>query len=92
MPQQNRPARTTGQQQTPSLSSRHLFQQRLQKYKLSARFDVEQTGPQHAQFWSGTFRIGNYEVGRSSWHSSIDAAKEDAASRALAWMNKYGYS
>ncbi|CAG8750633.1 5305_t:CDS:2, partial [Acaulospora colombiana] len=77
------------QQRTPSLSCRQLLQQRLQKYKLGAKFDVEYTGPQHAQSWSITFKIGDYEVGRSSWHSSKDAAKEEAASCALAWMNQY---
>lgn len=91
MPRQNRPARSTGQQQTSLLSSRQMFQQRLQKYRLSAKFDVEQAGPQHAQQWRGTFRIGEYEVGQSPWYSNKNAAKEHAASCAIAWMNQYGY-
>ncbi|PVG04400.1 hypothetical protein CPB86DRAFT_810220 [Serendipita vermifera] len=86
-----RPGGTTGREGMPPPNNRQLLQQRLQKYKLSAKFDVDRAGPQHAQQWRGTFRIGSYQVGQSSWYSSKDAAKEDAASRALVWMNRYGY-
>ncbi|PVG04401.1 hypothetical protein CPB86DRAFT_659822, partial [Serendipita vermifera] len=72
-----------------SLSYRQLLQQRLQKYGWSATFNVECTGPQHAQHWSCSFWIGGIKTGRSSWHSSKDAAKEEAAQHSLAWIDTH---
>ncbi|PVG04399.1 hypothetical protein CPB86DRAFT_667250, partial [Serendipita vermifera] len=72
-----------------SLSYRQLLQQRLQKYGWSAIFNVECTGPQHAQQWSGSFWIGDIKIGQSSWHSSKDSAKEEAAQHSLTWFNTY---
>jgi hypothetical protein len=88
---QRRRARATGQRQGRPTTKRELFHQRLQKYKLRASFHTEQTGPQHAQLWRGSFSIGGHMVGRSSLWSSKDTAKEHAASFALAWMDQYGY-
>ncbi|PVG04405.1 hypothetical protein CPB86DRAFT_778676 [Serendipita vermifera] len=79
------------QHRAQSLSYRQLLQQRLQKYGWSATFNVECTGPQHAQQWSGSFWIGGIKIGQSSWHSSKDAAKEEAAQHSLTWFNTYGY-
>jgi hypothetical protein len=84
-------ALATGPPRAQSLSYRQLLQQRLQKYGWSARFDVENDGPQHAQKWRGTFWRGSYMLGQSSWCSRKDAAKEEAAKHALAWLNQYGY-
>ncbi|CAG8688056.1 4249_t:CDS:1 [Acaulospora colombiana] len=75
------------QHRAQSLSYRQLLQQRLQKYGWSATFNVECTGPQHAQQWSGSFWIGGIKIGQSSWHSSKDAAKEEAAQHAMSWFN-----
>ncbi|PVF90966.1 hypothetical protein CPB86DRAFT_668538, partial [Serendipita vermifera] len=72
-------------------SYRQLLQQRLQKYGWTATFNVECTGPQHAQQWSGLFWIEGTKIGQSSWHSSKDAAKEEAAQHSLAWFNTYEY-
>jgi hypothetical protein len=75
--------------QTQSISYGQLLQQKLQKCGWSVTFDVECTGPQHAQLWSGSLWIQDMKIGQSSWHSSKDAAKEEAAWHSLAWFNTY---
>jgi dsRNA-specific ribonuclease len=75
------------QHRAQSLSYRQLLQQRLQKHGWSATFNPECIGPQHAQQWSGSFWIGDTKIGQSSWHSSKDAAKEEAAQRSMAWFD-----
>jgi hypothetical protein len=72
-------------------SNRELFNQRLQKYRLTARFDLQANGPQHAQQWKYLCYVGNTFVGSSEWHRKQDTAKEEAAGRALQWFNQYGY-
>ncbi|KAG8819200.1 hypothetical protein FRC19_010034 [Serendipita sp. 401] len=74
-----------------SLSYRQLLQQRLQKYQWTASFHVEMTGPVRNPLWSGSFWLGGTKIGQSSWHTTKDAAKEDAAKQALNWLNTYGY-
>ncbi|PVG04385.1 hypothetical protein CPB86DRAFT_214593 [Serendipita vermifera] len=72
-------------------NNRELFNQRLQKYQLTAYFDFKCDGPQHAQRWKYFCYVGKTFVGCSNWHSKTDAAKEEAAGRALEWFDKYGY-
>ncbi|PVG04386.1 hypothetical protein CPB86DRAFT_778642, partial [Serendipita vermifera] len=75
----------------PSTSNnRQRFNERLQKYHWSARFDMKQDGPQHVQRWRCFCYIRNTFVGCSEWYSNKDAAKEEAAGHALEWMDKYG--
>ncbi|KAG8808812.1 hypothetical protein FRC18_004840 [Serendipita sp. 400] len=74
-----------------SLSFRQLLQQRPQKYQWTASFHVEMTGPVRNPLWSGSFWLGGTKIGQSSWHTTKDAAKEDAAKQALNWLNTYGY-
>ncbi|KIM22965.1 hypothetical protein M408DRAFT_332633 [Serendipita vermifera MAFF 305830] len=74
-----------------SLSYRQLLQQRLQKYQWQSTFNVDCSGPQHAQLWKVSFYLGSTMIGESSWFSNKDAAKENAAMHALEWLNKYGY-
>ncbi|KAG8806699.1 hypothetical protein FRC18_005967 [Serendipita sp. 400] len=74
-----------------SLSYRQLLQQRLQKYQWTAMYHVEMTGPQHDQRWSGSFWLGGTKIGQSSFYTTKDAAKEDAAKASLNWLNTYGY-
>ncbi|PVG04387.1 hypothetical protein CPB86DRAFT_778644 [Serendipita vermifera] len=72
-------------------NNRELFNQRLQKYRLTAYFDFKYDGPQHAQKWKYFCYVGKTFVGCSSWHSKTDAAKEEVAGRALEWFDKSGY-
>jgi hypothetical protein len=72
-------------------SNRELLNQRLQKYRLTARFDLQSDGPQHAQRWKYLCYVRNTFVGRSEWHRKRDTAKEEAAGHALQWFDQYGY-
>jgi hypothetical protein len=75
--------------QTPS--NRQLFNERLHKYHLTARFHFKCSGPAHAQTWKCFYHVGGYLTGRSDKHNSKDAAKEEAAERSLAWFDLNGY-
>jgi dsRNA-specific ribonuclease len=72
-------------------NNREQLNERLQWYSLSARFDWNETGPDHAKQWKCSCFVGSILLGRSDWHSRKDAAKEEAAERALAWCDQYGY-
>jgi hypothetical protein len=74
-----------------SSSNRQLFNQRLQKYHLSANFEYKCDGPQHAQKWKCYCHVGKYFVGCSNWHNKMEAAKEEASGYGLRWFNKFGY-
>jgi hypothetical protein len=84
-------ARQSTQPPPPILNNRERLNQRLQKYRLHAYFDIKCYGPQHAQRWRCFCYVGKLFVGCSNWHSTIDAAKEEADGRALEWFDKYGY-
>jgi hypothetical protein len=75
-----------------SPSNRQLFNERLHKYRLTARFHFKGSGPAHAQKWKCFYHVGSYLTGQSDEHSTKDAAKEEAAGRSLAWFDLYGYS
>jgi hypothetical protein len=75
----------------PHTTHRQQFKERLQKYRLSAYYQVISRGPRHAQRWKCFFWVGRYRTGRSGWHSNTDAAREEAAGQSLAWFNLNGY-
>lgn len=66
-----------------SLSYRELFRRRFQQPAKLGAEDAEDAGPQHTWQWRDMFWIGNYKVGKSSWYSGKDAAKEHAARRPI---------
>jgi dsRNA-specific ribonuclease len=72
-----------------SSSHRQLLQQRLRKYQWSFTFSVDCSGPQHAQLWKVSFLLGSAMIGESTWFTNKDAAKENAAMQALAWLNTH---
>ncbi|PVG04394.1 hypothetical protein CPB86DRAFT_214916 [Serendipita vermifera] len=72
-------------------NNRQQFNERLQKYQLSAHFQYKCSGPAHAQMWKCFCRVGSYLTGRSDWHSNTEAAREEAAGKSLAWFNLNGY-
>ncbi|PVG04390.1 kinase-like protein [Serendipita vermifera] len=76
---------------SPTSNHRQLFNERLQRYQLSARFDFKSEGPQHAQKWRCFCYILNTFVGCSHWYTNKAAAKEEAAGHALEWLDKFGY-
>ncbi|PVG04393.1 hypothetical protein CPB86DRAFT_214828 [Serendipita vermifera] len=70
---------------------RQQFKERLQKYRLTASYQVISRGPQHAQIYKCFFWVGGYCTGRSGWHSNTAAAREEAAEHSLAWFDLNGY-
>jgi hypothetical protein len=83
------------QQSTPPSSTtsnnRQGFNQRVQKYRLTKRFDLQCDGPQHAQRWKCLCYAGTILIGHSDWNTSKDADREEAAGLALGWFDQYGY-
>jgi dsRNA-specific ribonuclease len=75
----------------PETRHREFLNQRLQKYHFTARFDEYGDGPDHAKIWAYICYIGNTPIGNSTWHTTKDFAKEDAAGQALSWLTKNGY-
>jgi dsRNA-specific ribonuclease len=71
------------------LSNRQLLYERLQRYQLQSTFSVDCSGPQHAQSWKVSFFLGSTMIGESGWFMNKDAAKEDAAMQALAWIDTH---
>jgi hypothetical protein len=76
---------------SPTSNNRQRLNQRVQKYRLTRRLDLQCDGPQHAQRWKCFCYAGTILVGCSDWKSSKDAAREEAAGHALEWFDQYGY-
>jgi dsRNA-specific ribonuclease len=71
------------------LSSLEKLQQRLQKHQWESTFSVDCSGPQDAQLWKVSFFLRSTMIGESGWFTNRDSAKENAAMKALAWLNKH---
>lgn len=74
-----------------SLSYREMLHQRLQKYQWELTFSIDCIGPNHALLWKASLFLGSTKRGESTWFTNKDAAKEEAAMRALEWLNVHGY-
>ncbi|KIM22960.1 hypothetical protein M408DRAFT_11801 [Serendipita vermifera MAFF 305830] len=73
------------------LSYRQLLRQMLLKYQWQSTFSIDCSGPPRTQLWKVSFYLGSARIVESEWFSNKDAAKENAAMRALEWLNAYGY-
>jgi dsRNA-specific ribonuclease len=70
---------------------RQKLQTRLQKYQWQSTVNVDTQGPPGGQLFKVSLFIGSTMIGESEWFTDKDAAMENAAMQALAWLDTYGY-
>ncbi|KAG8773394.1 hypothetical protein FRC15_002036 [Serendipita sp. 397] len=66
---------------------RMLLKDRLQRKGLLTTYTVEQVGAEHAHQWKGTLSLNAVVIGQSGLHTHKAGAKEEAAERALEWLD-----
>jgi hypothetical protein len=67
-----------------------LLHQRLQELQCRYTIRVDCSGPPGERLWAVFVFLDSTKIGESAWLKDQDAAQEEAATRALEWLDTHG--